>query len=146
MTAANNKVVATLLLAALLALHPATADWRTCDEGEFDVTGGDVEPYPVRAGEEVVFHVNVTSGAPITGGLLEVWVDYLGFHVYSSQGDLCEAVACPLAAGTHTLTFRQSLPKVAPPGPYLGVFQARNQGGILLFCIDINFRIAVWPA
>lgn len=32
MTAANNKVVATLLLAALLALHPATADWRTCDE------------------------------------------------------------------------------------------------------------------
>lgn len=55
------------------------------------------------------------AGAPITGGLLEVWVDYLGFHVYSSQGDLCEAVACPLAAGTHTLTFRQSLPKVAPP-------------------------------
>jgi hypothetical protein len=51
----------------------------------------------------------------VTGGTLEVWVDYLGFHVYSSSGDLCEAIDCPLAQGEQALTFRQKLPRVAPP-------------------------------
>jgi hypothetical protein len=51
----------------------------------------------------------------VSAALLEVWINYLGFHVYKSTGELCVAVPCPLQAGAQTLTFRQQLPKAAPP-------------------------------
>lgn len=28
-------------------------------------------------------------------------------------------------------------------GPYLGVFQATASDGVLLFCVDLNFRVGV---
>lgn len=44
----------------------------------------------------------------VSAGTLEVWVDYLGFHVYSRKGDLCHslAVECPLAAGAGPSRYR----------------------------------------
>lgn len=36
-------------------------DWRVCDEGQFEISGGDVAPYPAHSGEEVTFRVNGTS-------------------------------------------------------------------------------------
>lgn len=107
------------------------------------IDGGSAEPVPAHAGDEITFRINGTLDHDVAAGLLEVWVDYLGFHVYSRKGDLCQAVPCPLRAGAQSLELRQRLPRVAPPGPYLGVFQAREEGGPLLFCVNINFRVAV---
>lgn len=56
----------------------------------------------------------------VGGGTLDVQVKYLGFKVYSSSGDLCEGLPCPLPAGPQTLTFKQQLPKVAPPVRFAG--------------------------
>lgn len=61
-------------------------------------------------------HADVEVG----GGTLDVQVKYLGFKVYSSSGDLCEGLPCPLPAGPQTLTFKQQLPKVAPPVRFTG--------------------------
>lgn len=107
------------------------------------IDGGSTHPVPAHAGDEIEFSINGTLDHEVSAGLLEVWVDYLGFHVYSKRGDLCEAVPCPLRPGPQRLALRQRLPHVAPPGPYLGVFQAREEGGPLLFCMNINFRVAM---
>jgi hypothetical protein len=55
------------------------------------------------------------AAVDVGGGTLEVYIAYRGFHVFTSKGDLCEAVACPIVAGPQSFTFRQSLPKIAPP-------------------------------
>lgn len=144
--ASSPSVAGVVLAAALLLLAPssASADWRTCDSGVFDVEAGEVEPAIAHAGQEVVFRINGTLDREIAGGKLEVGIDYLGFRVYSSTGDLCDAVSCPMAPGKHTLELRQKLPAATPPGPYLGVFQATAaDGGPLLFCVDINFHVSL---
>ncbi|KAL4444196.1 hypothetical protein ABPG75_011933 [Micractinium tetrahymenae] len=145
-TSVAALLVAALAANVLLGPQPAMADWRLCDEGVMTVDGGSANPVPAHAGDEIVFRINGTLDQEVTAGLLEVWVDYLGFHVYSQKGDLCQAVPCPLSKGAQRLTLRQRLPAVTPPGPYLGVFQAREEGGPLLFCVNINFRVALAAA
>lgn len=116
-----------MLAAALLLLAaPVAADWRRCDEGLLNVTGGAASPATVRAGTEIAFSINGTLPSAVESGRLTCGVDYLGIPVLRTEGDLCAAAPCPLPPGDTSLVLRQRLPRAAPPGPYLGSFQVRR--------------------
>ncbi|GAB4818509.1 hypothetical protein N2152v2_005555 [Parachlorella kessleri] len=121
--------------------NAAASDWRQCGEGLIKVTGVTVQPERVEAGAPTAFVLETTSSATVSSGTLDVAVKYMGFHVYSKSGPICDAVPCPLEEGPQTLTFNQEMPSTAPPGSYTMVLKATSEEEDELFCVEIDFSV-----
>eukprot|EP00198_Chlamydomonas_reinhardtii_P003332 XP_001692668.1 predicted protein [Chlamydomonas reinhardtii] len=84
--------------------------------------------------------INVTGTTPLStpGGRFQVAVSYLGVRVYtcSHATDLCDAMPCPLEAGTpFRLRVSQKLPMLAPPGPYTMEITGDAEAGGRFMCV-----------
>jgi hypothetical protein len=72
---------------------------------------------------------------------------YLGVHVFSKTGDLCEAIPCPLGPGHTTLTLHEAMPGFLPPGRMTLKMEATSDDAVALWCVEIGLhgplRVAV---
>ena len=55
---------------------------------------------------------------------------------------LCDAIACPVAAGDVAIVYEKLFPEFVPPGAYTVQLKAENGGGAELFCADVRFKVA----
>ncbi|EFJ45071.1 hypothetical protein VOLCADRAFT_47536, partial [Volvox carteri f. nagariensis] len=103
-----------------------------------------LSPDPPHHGRTMA--VNVTGINPVStsGGRLRVAVLYMGFKVYTYETPLCEAVSCPLVAGSDfQLKVSQKLPALAPPGPYEMEISGEDTAGGVFMCVSISFRVSM---
>lgn len=164
----SNKMAAKLAalvfasVTALLLLQPreatavpetakAAMKWKQCASGPITVHAVAVTPDPPRRGP---FHLSLsatTGAAPVDGGTIQASVYYHGWHVYSTEGSLCGAVkqqtssaGCPLPPRTaFTINTVESMPSLAPPGPYNLRLRALSADGkrTQLMCVDFSFTV-----
>eukprot|EP00887_Chlorella_sp_A99_P001132 scaffold14.g1132.t1 len=145
--AAMRCLAVSLLMALALGACPRAGaeSWRACSsEGSVQVQSANVSPNPIPPGGSTRFQLEAVALAGVPGGRLTATVKYLGFKVFKKAGDLCDAVACPLAPGPATLTLVEHMPGLAPPGSYSIQLEAAaaEPGQGALFCVEIDFRVA----
>jgi hypothetical protein len=147
-----------LLLCALLVAAPAlatiphtasapslsTTTWKTCGEGDFQVTAADLQPDTITPGTSATFTIDVVGGAKeVAGGAyVKMLVRLSGLPIYTQRVDLCSKTACPVASGAAAqLKFSQDFPVYTPPGSYTVTLVGHGEDGGQLFCVSIAFRV-----
>ena len=93
--------------------------------------------------EDTMTVVAGEGSGTVEGGKVHVDVQFSGMRLYSSDFDLCGmADHCPVAEGDAvTLTSRQPLPPVMPPGDYVVTLSMTSDAGANLACVAVSFRV-----
>ncbi|PNW73384.1 hypothetical protein CHLRE_14g630350v5 [Chlamydomonas reinhardtii] len=122
--------------------------WEACGGGPAGapmLQPDDVSMAPDPPHHGRTMDINVTGTTPLStpGGRFQVAVSYLGVRVYTHATDLCDAMPCPLEAGTpFRLRVSQKLPMLAPPGPYTMEITGDAEAGGRFMCVLISFNLA----
>ncbi|GLC69129.1 hypothetical protein PLESTF_000793100 [Pleodorina starrii] len=123
--------------------------WKVCGGGPAgapmlspdEVT---LSPDPPHHGRTLAIDVSGTNPISTPGGRLRVAVAYMGFKVYTYESALCDAIACPLVAGSaFRLQVSQKLPALAPPGPYSMEITGEDDAGVRFMCVQLSFQVTL---
>ncbi|XP_055818921.1 uncharacterized protein LOC129887738 [Solanum dulcamara] len=143
------KLFVTLLF-FLCLLSPLTSakstDFQYCNKrANYDVkvSNIDITPYPVKGGKTTTFSITADTGKNLTGGKLEIDVNYLFFHVHHETIDLCKETSCP-ASGDFVISHSQQLPGFTPPGSYTLTMKMMDEKNTQLSCISFSFSISLF--
>jgi hypothetical protein len=146
MAVAPRHLAPPLALAlCLLLITPAAggAQWKTCDTGDFQVTGASLTPDIVTPGTTATFTIDVVGGAgDVAAGSVNLLVRLAGLPIYTQRFELCSKTACPVPKGTGAqLVFTQEFPKYTPRASYVVTLTGKSDSGVRLFCVDVAFKV-----
>ncbi|XVF69290.1 hypothetical protein PTKIN_Ptkin11bG0069100 [Pterospermum kingtungense] len=108
-----------------------------------NVNNFEVSPDPIMVGRPAAFTISASTSEPISDGMVVIDVSFLGFHIHTEIRDLCDEVACPVAAGNFMLSHYQTLPGFAPSGFYTIQLTLHDQNKLELACIRIKCKIGM---
>ena len=139
-----NLLPFALLLLLTSLQQPSTAiKWDVCSKTKetksaIAITDIAVTPEPIIAGTSTLFQLTAYQQIQVGAGKLSAQVRYLGFKVFSKDGELCEVLDCPMLPGPSVLNFTQHMPGYLPPGKLVLTVEALRNDSLLLFCVDIE--------
>ncbi|KAL3532188.1 hypothetical protein ACH5RR_005709 [Cinchona calisaya] len=142
----NLTIAVAVIFLSIGLLVPSTSaiDFRYCDKKgghSVNVSGVEIDPYPVTRNKETTFKISASTDKPITGGKLVIEVTYIWFHVRTETHDLCTETSCPVSAGDFQIGHTQVLPGYTPPGSYTLEMKLEDGNKKQLTCIEFDFSI-----
>ncbi|PRP81027.1 hypothetical protein PROFUN_11179 [Planoprotostelium fungivorum] len=128
----------TLLVAAL-----AVAEFSICAGPDDLVKIGSLTftPDPPVAGQSLTISGAGTLASDVTNGTINLYVEVDELPLLNVTVPLCDVLAktelpCPVAAGTHTLTLKVTIPGTTPSGDYVANVRVFNQDNAELTCVN----------
>ncbi|KAI8475305.1 MAG: ML domain-containing protein [Monoraphidium minutum] len=116
----------------------------------FNVSDVALHPNPAVHGQDIFVSLSGVNAREVPSATLSVTIYYRGWPIQRQRRDICNGdrpvtPACPFAPGNLTITSSDSVPLIAPVGPYSMRMQAWDGGGAGVMCIDIWFRVVAAP-
>ncbi|KAI8917754.1 ML domain-containing protein [Powellomyces hirtus] len=116
--------------------------------GFLTLTGAEIVPLPVVAGQNVTISLQGTTDRDIVQGAKAVVKVGLipGFPLYTFDLDICEqapkqGLACPIAPGAQSISATREVPAV-PAGTYSVTIDATNGDGEAITCVQGSLPVA----
>jgi len=140
----KTALAGALVLLALVSPTDAKAALKSCAADDTPVSLTEVEllPNPLRQGSLAKFNVAASSSLALEDGTISVNVKLGDTIIGREKIPLCDAIACPVAAGDVAIVYEKLFPEFVPPGVYTVQLKAENGGGAELFCADVRFNVA----
>ena len=140
----KTALAGALALLALGSPADAKAALKSCaaDDTPVSLTEVEVLPDPLRQGSVAKFNVAASSTLALEDGTISVDVKMGDTIIGREKFSLCDAMACPVAAGDVAIAYEKFFPEFVPPGAYSLQLKAENAAGAELFCADVRFAVA----
>lgn len=137
-----------LFIFALLFTLSSTQyiEWKNCGEpGTLAIESLTGNPDPPKAGVKFEVSIKGRLSKPITSGKGGVVVLFEGFELFKDDNiDVCNfggALKCPVAAGPIEIKYSNTIPGVAPIGPYEGRIYLKDQNQANVACVNFKFEM-----
>jgi len=100
---------------------------------------------PIRAQAENVTMVGfLKTPGPVSGGILTLEITYFGIPVYSFESSICDIIQCPVQPGplsAYVIIPGSAIPRISPPGTYVGTSRIVDNNQNELSCITLEFDL-----
>lgn len=140
------------ILNQILTEPQLPGEWSYCGEkGDlFTIEVVSYDPDPVKRGRELTVRVKGYLAEDVTGGIVDVLVQYNGIPLIKDKMEICEALKqeptlpqCPLKKGPWDVTYKGKIPLLIPPGKYSINGSATNQNGKPISCLKGNTFVGI---
>eukprot|EP00475_Leptophrys_vorax_P006281 TRINITY_DN1386_c0_g1_i2.p1 TRINITY_DN1386_c0_g1~~TRINITY_DN1386_c0_g1_i2.p1 ORF type:complete len:157 (+),score=49.94 TRINITY_DN1386_c0_g1_i2:86-556(+) len=112
----SKSFLAAVVIGAVAA-SATLVDFKPCDSTTYagSIESIDVNPFPIKRGENVTITVTANTPNVIEGGQFEATVSAFGITVLDLKQSFCQYTACPIQPGKVTLAVTESVSALAPP-------------------------------
>ena len=143
----KTALAGALVLLALASPTDAKAALKSCAADDTPVSLTEVEllPDPLRQGSLAKFNVAASSSLALEDGTISVNVKLGDTIIGREKIPLCDAIACPVAAGDVAIVYEKLFPEFVPPGAYTVQLKAENgeaRSSSALTCASRSHRVA----
>eukprot|EP00475_Leptophrys_vorax_P021521 TRINITY_DN2924_c0_g1_i1.p1 TRINITY_DN2924_c0_g1~~TRINITY_DN2924_c0_g1_i1.p1 ORF type:complete len:159 (-),score=49.35 TRINITY_DN2924_c0_g1_i1:91-567(-) len=112
----SKSVLAAIVIGAV-ATSATLVDFKPCDATTYagKIDSIDVNPFPIKRGENVTITVTADTPNVIQGGQFEATVTAFGIKVLDLKQSFCDYTQCPIQPGKVTLAVTEAVSALAPP-------------------------------
>eukprot|EP01114_Cavostelium_apophysatum_P001698 TRINITY_DN11479_c0_g1_i2.p2 TRINITY_DN11479_c0_g1~~TRINITY_DN11479_c0_g1_i2.p2 ORF type:complete len:141 (-),score=15.12 TRINITY_DN11479_c0_g1_i2:89-511(-) len=122
--------------------------WSSCagTSDHLKITTVAITPDPPVAGQNINISISGNLDEVVTGGTIEISIDYDGTLLYKDNATLCDTLkglgdVCPLQKGPLTVATSQNIPSWLPTGAYTGQIILLDSGKQQITCIKLALNL-----
>jgi len=136
-----------VLFVALFATFAFADIWKNCGgpQDHLQISNVEISPDPPQIGENLTVTATGNLDETVTGGIIEVSLQYSGITILNTNLSLCSAIVpflqCPIAQGPVSISITQYIPSEVIPGSYTGQVNIYDQNESPVACISLSFNL-----
>jgi len=128
------------VLFSIVAAEFQNVEFSKCADGTVEPQLVAQDPNPARIGKRFDLKISGNASEAITQGKFTISLKFQFFQVFSTEGDLCKILSCPVGPGPISATLGMDIPEAAPPLSYEFKVEFKD-GDKELMCITTDLKL-----